>query len=141
MADDEERSFSDSETEAIEAAIEDSDEDVRYSLRSRRVPKFQMMNTGTSTNAAVNGVGGSHAGTDTVGGSVADPGNRSGDGTLVVSVRPHDVTHGELDGMSRLSGNPGTSPFELMSAQGSGMSTRVSTTPALVVGGTYPHAS
>ena len=36
MADDEERTSSDSEAEAIEAAIEDSDEDVRYSLRSRR---------------------------------------------------------------------------------------------------------
>ena len=33
MADDEERTSSDSEAEAIEAAIEDSDEDVRYSLR------------------------------------------------------------------------------------------------------------
>ena len=47
MADDEERTSSDSEAEAIEAAIEDSDEDVRYSLRSKRVSKLQTMNTGT----------------------------------------------------------------------------------------------
>ena len=64
MADDWERTFSESEAEAIEAAIDDSDEDVRYSLRSRRVPKFQTMNTGTSTSTAANGVEGSHAGTD-----------------------------------------------------------------------------
>jgi hypothetical protein len=43
MADDWERTFSDSETEAIDAAIDDSDEDVRYSLRSRDVKKKQVV--------------------------------------------------------------------------------------------------
>ena len=130
MADDEERTSSDSEAEAIEAAIDDSDEDVRYSLRSRRVSKLSTTSASTSTGVAADVVGGSLAGIDTARGSVADPGNRSGNGTRGVDVRPHDVTHDELDGMSRLSGNPGTSPFELMSALGSGTSTRVSTTRA-----------
>ena len=46
MADDEERTSSDSEAEVIEAAIEDSDEDVRYSLRPRRVSKTRMTKRG-----------------------------------------------------------------------------------------------
>ena len=191
MADDWERTFSESETEAIEAAIDDSDEDVRYSLRSRKVSKSQTMTTGALMSTAADGVGRSHAGTDTVRGSAADPGNRSGNGTCVVDVRLHDVNRDERntdvedvqtggrmhrhsvlvgqdliegssaqgteaarstdvtragaalasDERSRLSGNPGTSPFELMSALGSGTSTRVSTTSALVVGRTYPYAS
>ena len=41
MADDEERTSSDSEAEAIEAAIEDSDEDVRYNLRPRVTTREQ----------------------------------------------------------------------------------------------------
>ena len=141
MADDEERTSSDSEAEAIEAAIEDSDEDVRYSLRSRRGSKLPTTSASASTGVAAGAVGGSPAGIDAARGSVSDLGNRAKNGARGVNVRPHDVTHDELDGMSRLSGNPGTSPFELMSALGSGTSTRVSTTPALVVGGTYPYAS
>ena len=141
MADDEERTSSDSEAEAIEAAIEDSDEDVRYSLRSRRGSKLPTTSASTSTGVAAGAVGGSPAGIDAARGSVADPGNRAENGTRAVNVRPHDVTHDELDGMSRLSGNPGTSPFELMSALESGTSMRVLAALADVVGGTYPYAS
>ena len=43
MADDEERTFSDGEAEAIEAAIEDDDEDVGYRNRPRRVMKTWMI--------------------------------------------------------------------------------------------------
>ena len=51
MADDEERTSSDDEYEAIEAAIND-DDDVRYSLRSRSVSKSQSVNTNASTGAS-----------------------------------------------------------------------------------------
>ena len=75
MADDEERTSSDSEAEAIEAAIEDSDEDVRYSLRSRRVPKTSATSASTSMGVVVDVIGASPAGVDAARGSVADPGD------------------------------------------------------------------
>ena len=61
MADDWERTFSDSETEAIEAAIDDSDEDVRYSLRSRDVKKKQVVKVSALSDLAGATVGGSRA--------------------------------------------------------------------------------
>ena len=48
------RTSSDSEDEAIQAAINDDDEDIRYSLRSRSVLKAQ--NTSVKTSTGLSGV-------------------------------------------------------------------------------------
>ena len=71
MADDEERTSSDSEAEAIEAAIDDSDEDVRYSLRSRQVSKLTTTSASTSMGVVVDVIGASPAGIEAARGSVA----------------------------------------------------------------------
>ena len=63
MADDWERTFSDSETEAIEAAIDDGDEDVRYSLRSRDVKKKQVVKVSALSDLAGATVDGGRAAT------------------------------------------------------------------------------
>ena len=76
MADDEERTFSDSETEAIEAAIDDSDEDVRYSLRSRGVKKKQVVKVSVLSDLAGATVNGSRAAINPTACSAADAASR-----------------------------------------------------------------
>ena len=61
MADDWERTFSESEIEAIEAAIDDSDEDVRYRLRSRDIKKKQVVKVSALSDLAGATVDGSRA--------------------------------------------------------------------------------
>ena len=76
MADDWERTFSESEIEAIEAAIDDSDEDVRYSLRSRDVKKKQVVKFNALSDLAGATVGGSRAATNPTACSAADEASR-----------------------------------------------------------------
>ena len=76
MADDWGRTFSESETEAIKAAIDDSDEDVRYSLRSRDVTKKQVVKVSAPSGLAGATVDGSRAATNTTACSAADAASR-----------------------------------------------------------------
>ena len=92
MADDEERTSSDSEAEAIEAAVEDSDEDVRYSLRSKRGSKLPTTSASTSMGVAEDVVGRSQAGTDATRGSEADPVNLLEDQTQGADARSRPST-------------------------------------------------
>ena len=76
MADDWERTFSESETEAIDAAIDDSDEDVRYSLRSRDVKKKQVVKFNALSDLAGATVDGSRTATNPTACSAVDAASR-----------------------------------------------------------------
>ena len=89
MADDWERTFSESEAEAIEAAIDDSDEDVRYSLRSRDVKKKQVVKVNAPSDLAGATVGGSRAGTSLTACSAADAASRQKSAATSTSARAH----------------------------------------------------
>ena len=89
MADDWERTFSDSETEAIEAAIDDSDEDVRYSLRSRDVRKKQVVKISALSDLAGATVNGSRAATSPTACSAANAVSRPKSVATSTSARAH----------------------------------------------------
>ena len=76
MADDDERTSSDSEAEAIEAAIDDSDEDVRYSLRSRDIQKKPVVKVSAPWDLAGATVDGSRAVTSLTACSAANAASR-----------------------------------------------------------------
>ena len=89
MADDWERTFSDSEIEAIEAAIDDSDEDVRYSLRSRDVKKKQVVKVSALSDLAGATVDGSQAVTSSAVCSAVDAASRPKSVATFTSARVH----------------------------------------------------
>ena len=89
MADDWERTFSDSETEAIEAAIDDSNEDVRYSLRSRNVKKKQVVKVSALSDLVGATVDGSRAAASPTACSAADAASRLRSVATSTSARAH----------------------------------------------------
>ena len=89
MADDWERTFSDSEIEAIEAGIDDSDEDVRYSLRSRDVQKKQVVKVNAPSDLAGATVDGSQAVTSSAVCSAVDAASRPKSVATFTSARAH----------------------------------------------------
>ena len=121
------RTSSDSEAEAIQDAIDDDDDDVRYSLRSRRVPKTQV--TVISTSADLGGVinEGARPATDVAGrpsdavNSTAihmQPSLARSAGDPAHEDRVNDVEDGRPG--RRMSSGPGysTSPFEIIPSRG-----------------------
>ena len=118
MSEEEMRLSSDSEDEAIQSVIDDDDDDVRYSLRSRTVPDTQITTIST-TSAPVEVIAArSQEPTGPASRSIANGGNQLGNPARTTDVREaphHDVRSGQAVTADLLPPVlQRNSPFELM---------------------------